>query len=182
MLSGGDYSKGVEGCGPAVAVSLAQCGFGDSLVQKIRSLSLSITLGLRASGAPGSKKASKTRVTLGKAEEDELKRWLETWREDLCRELETNSRKLMKKKRFCAWFYEAISIFRHRSDTVCLYVPNVTRWVMPVPALVAGFNNISKKCPTGHSSRPSTGCASGRRLNSSVRRQQKQSLGCGGSA
>ncbi|KAI0087645.1 hypothetical protein BDY19DRAFT_954743 [Irpex rosettiformis] len=97
LLSGGDYSKGVEGCGPQVAAALAQCGFGDSLVNKIRSLSLSISLGLQTNGT-GSRKASKTRVTLGSAEKAELMRWLEGWREELCDELRTNSRGLMKKK------------------------------------------------------------------------------------
>ncbi|KAI0687609.1 hypothetical protein BC835DRAFT_402214 [Cytidiella melzeri] len=80
LLSGGDYSKGVEGCGPQVAASLAQCGFGESLVHS------------------SSRKASKTRVTLGIAEQAELMRWLEGWREELCAELRTNSRGIMKKK------------------------------------------------------------------------------------
>ncbi|KAI0341275.1 hypothetical protein BDW22DRAFT_343822 [Trametopsis cervina] len=98
LLSGGDYSKGVEGCGPQVAACLAQCGFGESLVNKIRSLSLSITLGLQTNGPSGSRKASKTRVTLGTAEQAELMRWLKTWREEVCLELRTNSRGFMKKK------------------------------------------------------------------------------------
>lgn len=98
LLSGGDYSNGVEGCGPQVAAGLARCGFGDSLVAKIRSLSLSITLGLQTNGGKGSRKASKTRVTLGAAEQAELMQWLETWREDICAELKTNSRGFLKKK------------------------------------------------------------------------------------
>ena len=33
MLAGGDYSKGLRGCGPVKALRAAQCGLGDSLCQ-----------------------------------------------------------------------------------------------------------------------------------------------------
>ena len=32
LMSGGDYSKGLMGCGPATSFALAKCGFGDSLI------------------------------------------------------------------------------------------------------------------------------------------------------
>jgi len=35
LLSGGDYSKGVSGCGRVVALALAKCGFGDQLLEAI---------------------------------------------------------------------------------------------------------------------------------------------------
>lgn len=107
LLSGGDYSPGIPGCGISVSASLAQCGFGRSLVEKVQSLSLSISLGLQTNsngGTSGSRtaktktKTSKTRVTLGTSEKEELLTWLETWREELCTELRTNSRGFLKKR------------------------------------------------------------------------------------
>ncbi|KAI0799873.1 hypothetical protein BC629DRAFT_1438875 [Irpex lacteus] len=108
LLSGGDYSPGIPGCGISVSASLAQAGFGRSLVSKVQSLSLSISLGLQSSsssssgGSSGSRtaktKTSKTRVTLGTSEKEELLTWLESWREELCKELRTNSRGFLKKR------------------------------------------------------------------------------------
>ncbi|KAF8186238.1 PIN domain-like protein [Pholiota molesta] len=39
LLSGGDYGPGITGCGPATAVALAKCGFGDQLLAAHRQLS-----------------------------------------------------------------------------------------------------------------------------------------------
>lgn len=35
LLSGGDYSNGISGCGRMVALGLARCGFGDQLLEAI---------------------------------------------------------------------------------------------------------------------------------------------------
>jgi 5'-3' exonuclease len=35
LLTGGDYDKGVPGCGRVVAVGLAKCGYGDQLLNAI---------------------------------------------------------------------------------------------------------------------------------------------------
>ena len=35
LLNGGDYDKGVPGCGQVVAVGLAKCGYGDQLLNAI---------------------------------------------------------------------------------------------------------------------------------------------------
>ena len=37
LLTGGDYDKGVPGCGRVVAAGLAKCGFGDQLLNAINS-------------------------------------------------------------------------------------------------------------------------------------------------
>ncbi|KAF8952359.1 PIN domain-like protein [Flammula alnicola] len=38
LLCGGDYSDGIEGCGPTTASALARCGFGDQLLAAFRRL------------------------------------------------------------------------------------------------------------------------------------------------
>ena len=40
LLAGGDYSKGVAGCGPVIALGLARCGFGDDLLSAIKNVDL----------------------------------------------------------------------------------------------------------------------------------------------
>ncbi|KAH7924438.1 hypothetical protein BV22DRAFT_508362 [Leucogyrophana mollusca] len=63
LLSGGDYHQaGVMGCGKLIARGLARCGFGDSLVNAAESMS-----------------------------RDELPDFLAIWREDVKKELRTNS-------------------------------------------------------------------------------------------
>jgi 5'-3' exonuclease len=37
LLSGGDYSPGITGCGPVIALALARC-FGDILLSAIRKI------------------------------------------------------------------------------------------------------------------------------------------------
>jgi hypothetical protein len=37
LLAGGDYDKGVPGCGRVMAVGLAKCGYGDQLLNAINS-------------------------------------------------------------------------------------------------------------------------------------------------
>lgn len=82
MLAGGDYNKGLEGCGMKVAVGLAKCGFGDSLVE-----------------------ACERMITVqedGGEDEDgkeELERWLVGWRADVARELASNSMGHLPSKR-----------------------------------------------------------------------------------
>ncbi|THG96194.1 hypothetical protein EW026_g5600 [Hermanssonia centrifuga] len=70
LLSGGDYHDGVRGCGPAVGLGLAKCGFGDSLLDAAR--------------------------TLG---ERDLNTFLHGWRQEICLELRTNPRKLLPTKK-----------------------------------------------------------------------------------
>ncbi|KAK7688432.1 hypothetical protein QCA50_007970 [Cerrena zonata] len=69
ILRGGDYHQGLNGCGVTTAHGLAKCGFGDSLVKSARNLS-----------------------------EDELEEWLNGWREDVRKELRTNSRGFLGRK------------------------------------------------------------------------------------
>ena len=69
VLRGGDYSKGLNGCGVTTAHGLAKCGFGDSLVRAARSLPRS-----------------------------ELEDFLVGWREDIRAELRTNSRGHLQRK------------------------------------------------------------------------------------
>lgn len=88
LLSGGDYHKGVDGCGIQAAVALARAGFGDPLVAKVKSLAL------RVQHAEN----KRTRVKLSAADEDELERFLSTWRTDVADELRTNSKKFLAKK------------------------------------------------------------------------------------
>ena len=38
LLSGGDYSKGIPGCGFSISSALARCGFGDSLLYAFNSM------------------------------------------------------------------------------------------------------------------------------------------------
>jgi len=38
LLAGGDYNKGVSGCGPIVALGLARCGFGDDLLSAVETV------------------------------------------------------------------------------------------------------------------------------------------------
>ena len=38
LLAGGDYSQGVEGIGTGIALGLAQCGYGDELLEAARTL------------------------------------------------------------------------------------------------------------------------------------------------
>ena len=40
LLAGGDYSKGVAGCGPAISLGLVRCGFGDDLLSATESMDL----------------------------------------------------------------------------------------------------------------------------------------------
>jgi len=62
LCSGGDYSKGLEGCGIKTAIGLAKAGFGKTLIN-----------------------ARKEAAT-----EKEMLTFLQTWRSDLKRELKTN--------------------------------------------------------------------------------------------
>ncbi|KAJ7603607.1 PIN domain-like protein, partial [Mycena polygramma] len=66
LLCGGDYNRGVMGCGPVLAHGLAACGFGARLVQLLTSLH----------GV-------------------DLRRALNSWRDDLRLELKTNSAGLL---------------------------------------------------------------------------------------
>jgi 5'-3' exonuclease len=38
LLTGGDYSDGVQGCGPTTALALVRCGFGDQLLSAFHCL------------------------------------------------------------------------------------------------------------------------------------------------
>jgi Holliday junction resolvase YEN1 len=71
LLAGGDYHQaGVQGCGKLIAAALARCGFGDQLLQAASSLS-------RA----------------------ELEKWLDTWRDEVRKELRTNRSGLIGSKK-----------------------------------------------------------------------------------
>ncbi|TFY81078.1 hypothetical protein EWM64_g2931 [Hericium alpestre] len=64
LLSGGDYHQaGLPRCGPSIAHGLAKCGFGDQLLEAVRS-----------------------------KPEDQLTRFFDRWREDVRQELRTNSK------------------------------------------------------------------------------------------
>lgn len=39
LLTGGDYDQGIHGCGKSTARALAQCGFGDTLLDAVTSIS-----------------------------------------------------------------------------------------------------------------------------------------------
>ena len=68
LLCGGDYDSGIEGCGPVTAYALAQCGFGDRLLNAVKTM-----------------------------RGQELKAFMTLWRADLRHELTTNTHKTMKK-------------------------------------------------------------------------------------
>ncbi|KAJ7831727.1 hypothetical protein B0H14DRAFT_1180812 [Mycena olivaceomarginata] len=70
ILGGGDYDTvGLAGCGSHIALALAHCGFGDSLLQASENMA-----------------------------EAELEEFLIQWREDLRTELATNSRGFLRSK------------------------------------------------------------------------------------
>ncbi|KAJ7822117.1 PIN domain-like protein, partial [Mycena olivaceomarginata] len=70
ILGGGDYDTvGLAGCGSHIALALAHCGFGDSLLQASENMA-----------------------------EAELEEFLIQWREDLRAELATNSRGFLRSK------------------------------------------------------------------------------------
>ncbi|KDQ17005.1 hypothetical protein BOTBODRAFT_172612 [Botryobasidium botryosum FD-172 SS1] len=70
LLAGGDYHQaGLAGCGKNTAHGLARCGFGDQLVDAMKTMS-----------------------------ESSLSDFLDEWRESLCHELRTNSRGLIGRK------------------------------------------------------------------------------------
>ncbi|KAJ3562539.1 hypothetical protein NP233_g9507 [Leucocoprinus birnbaumii] len=69
LMSGGDYGDGLAGCGIKTAHAIAQCGFGDTLVNAARNL---------------------TRL--------QLTEFLKDWRKRLCLELRTNSQGLLKQR------------------------------------------------------------------------------------
>ncbi|EJD42038.1 PIN domain-like protein, partial [Auricularia subglabra TFB-10046 SS5] len=69
LLSGGDYHPGVRGIGMGIARGLAQCGFGDQLVEAMRTLK-------------------------GHA----LETFLQQWRANVAHELRTDSRGLVGRK------------------------------------------------------------------------------------
>lgn len=71
LLRGGDYNpEGLPGCGPNVAHALAQCGFGDTLIEATRNLS-----------------------------KEHLPAFLTNWRHELRQELKTNSRGFLNTKK-----------------------------------------------------------------------------------
>ncbi|KAH6876920.1 PIN domain-like protein, partial [Coprinopsis sp. MPI-PUGE-AT-0042] len=70
LLSGGDYTSGIKGCGPEVALALARCGLGDQLYTATKCLSLG-----------------------------ELEDFLPGWRNNLCAELVSNSEGHLFRKR-----------------------------------------------------------------------------------
>jgi len=85
LLAGGDYNNGLEGCGMKVAVGIAKCGFGDSLVDACERL-----VAIKEDGRGG--------------EDDEegkeaLERWLAGWRVEVVKELRTNSMGHLPSKR-----------------------------------------------------------------------------------
>lgn len=82
LLAGGDYHKGLPGCGMKVAVGLARCGFGDKLVAACEDL-----VSVREDG--------KVDVE-GRAQ---LEAWLVGWRTDVALELESNSMGHLPSKR-----------------------------------------------------------------------------------
>ncbi|CAL1697972.1 unnamed protein product [Somion occarium] len=69
VLRGGDYHQGVNGCGVTTAHGLARCGFGDTLVKSARTMT-----------------------------EEELEDFLVGWREDIRKELRTNSKGFLGRK------------------------------------------------------------------------------------
>ncbi|RDB17732.1 DNA repair protein complementing XP-G cells [Hypsizygus marmoreus] len=71
LLVGGDYDPGIDGCGAVVAQALAECGFGDELLDAV----------LTSKGP------------------DDLQRFLEKWRHELRHELLSNSHHHLKHRK-----------------------------------------------------------------------------------
>lgn len=69
LLSGGDYSEGVQGCGIKTAHGLARCGFGDELLEAVQTHS-----------------------------RGDLPAFLTDWRARIRQELTTNSREMLDKR------------------------------------------------------------------------------------
>ncbi|PPQ81244.1 hypothetical protein CVT24_009531, partial [Panaeolus cyanescens] len=78
LLSGGDYSTGISRCGPVTALALVRCGFGDRLLDGIKQFGFEANV--NPEGTHGSLKFT-----------PELVQYLNVWRQDLCKELQTNS-------------------------------------------------------------------------------------------
>ncbi len=69
VLCGGDYSKGLHGCGVQIAYGLAKAGFGDTLLRAARTLT-----------------------------RPDLEVFLVGWRDELCAELKTNAKGRLPRK------------------------------------------------------------------------------------
>jgi holliday junction resolvase YEN1 len=89
LLSGGDYSPGVQGCGPGVAHGLAKAGFGDTLVAATDEY----VANCAQYGESTELSKVKESFLCGPDEESALRRFqhfLDGWREDIREELRTN--------------------------------------------------------------------------------------------
>jgi Holliday junction resolvase YEN1 len=84
LLAGGDYHAGLEGCGMKTAVGLARCGFGEELVDAVGKFVKSDEEGEEEDDGEGRRK---------------LEEWLVGWREDVAKELATNSQGHLPSKR-----------------------------------------------------------------------------------
>ncbi|KAK0449863.1 hypothetical protein EV421DRAFT_2032073 [Armillaria borealis] len=69
LLAGGDYDDGVNQCGPALSHGLARAGYGDSLLQAFR-----------------------------RRNDQDIRPFLRQWREDVNREINTNSRGFLPRR------------------------------------------------------------------------------------
>lgn len=123
LLSEGDYSLGVRGCGPACAFALAQCEFGNELIHAIDTLSA-----------------------------ENLTVFLDGWRDSLRRELTTNSQGRLRQRQphiasqISDTFpdLKTLALYRHPLITTETTIDVNSTWIGKEPSLrhLAEFGSL----------------------------------------